>query len=470
MAERWRRYLTDRGKQFDPVFAAWLAFAKFPENEFTAKAGEVAAKVARTSLMAASSIRWWPGRSKATRRSRSLKRRTGIASYSQRSMPSGPRQSPTPSLKTNPHQPFLPMPTANKSARFCMATIRRLLCQATNSIARSRSPIAIRSARCGRRSKNSAPVPSRPRCRRWAWKMHPAFPRKRVCSSAAMPVGPVKKCHDSFYRCSRATKREPFKDGSGRLELARAIASADNPLTARVLVNRAWLHHFGQGLVRTPSDFGLRSDPPSHPELLDYLASRFVAEGWSIKKLHRWILLSSTYQQASGDRPEARAKDPENVLVWRMNRQRMDLEALRDSLLFVSGQLDETIGGPAVNIVTAPFSKRRSVYGQVERQNLPSFFRTFDFATPNAHSPQRFTTTVPQQALFLMNSPFVIDLAAATVRRPEIDSAAQPRSASNGSTRCCSVANQLPKRRLSVSNSSRPATMLNLIGSVTRRR
>jgi hypothetical protein len=108
-----------------------------------------------------------------------------------------------------------------------------------------------------------------------------------------------------------------------------------------------------------------------------------------------------------------------------MNRQRMDLEALRDSLLYVAGQLDETIGGPAVNIVTPPFSKRRSVYGQIERQNLPSFFRTFDFATPDAHSPQRFTTTVPQQALFLMNSPFVIDLGAATVARPEIDSAAQ---------------------------------------------
>jgi hypothetical protein len=210
------------------------------------------------------------------------------------------------------------------------------------------------------------------------------------------------------------------------LELAQAIASADNPLTARVLVNRVWLHHFGQGLVRTPSDFGLRSDPPSHPQLLDYLASRFVAEGWSIKKLHRWILLSSTYRQSSHERPEVVAKDPENLLVWRMNRQRMDLEAMRDSLLFVAGQLDETIGGRAVNIVTAPFSKRRTVYGQIERQNLPALFRTFDFATPDSHSPHRFTTTIPQQALYLMNSPFVNEQAAALVKRPEIQSAAQP--------------------------------------------
>jgi hypothetical protein len=220
--------------------------------------------------------------------------------------------------------------------------------------------------------------------------------------------------------------REPFNDGSGRLELAKAIASADNPLTARVAVNRIWMHHFGQGLVRTPSDFGLRSDPPSHPELLDYLAWRFVAEGWSIKKLHRWILLSSTYQQSSEERPDARAKDPENLLLWRMNRQRMDLEALRDSLLFVAGQLDDTLGGPAVNIVTAPFSRRRSVYGQIERQNLPAFFRTFDFATPDSHSPQRFTTTIPQQALFLMNSPFVIEQAGAIVKRAEVSAASEP--------------------------------------------
>jgi hypothetical protein len=239
------------------------------------------------------------------------------------------------------------------------------------------------------------------------------------------PGRPGPEVPRQFLSIVAGEDRQPFSDGSGRLELARAIASPENPLTARVLVNRVWMHHFGQGLVRTPSDFGLRSDPPSHPELLDYLASRFVAEGWSIKKLQRWILLSSTYQQSSELRPEASAKDPENLLVWRMNRRRMDLEATRDSMLFVAGQLDESIGGPAVDIVTSPFSKRRTVYGQIERQNLPAFFRTFDFATPDSHSPQRFTTTVPQQALFLMNSPFVIELAAALVQRPEIASAGE---------------------------------------------
>src|SRR5262249_26240202 len=156
-------------------------------------------------------------------------------------------------------------------------------------------------------------------------------------------------------------KRQPFKKGSGRLEMAQAIVHKDNPLTARVLVNRLWLHHFGAGLVTTPSDFGLRSDPPSHPELLDYLAKHFVEEGWSIKKRHRLILLSHAYRQQSRVVPEAAKVDPENRLLWRMNRRRLDFEALRDGLLAASGKLDLKMGGPAVDIVAAPFSGRRTV-------------------------------------------------------------------------------------------------------------
>src|SRR5439155_12106474 len=118
--------------------------------------------------------------------------------------------------------------------------------------------------------------------------------------------------------------RKPFTQGSGRLEMAQAIVTKDNPLTARVFVNRVWMYHFGAPLVRTPSDFGLRSDPPTHPELLDYLAARFMAEGWSIKQLHRLILLSSAYQQSSHDHPRAARIDPANQLLWRMNRSRLD--------------------------------------------------------------------------------------------------------------------------------------------------
>ncbi len=213
---------------------------------------------------------------------------------------------------------------------------------------------------------------------------------------------------------------EPFQHGSGRLELAQAIASTDNPLTARVLVNRVWLHHFGQGLVRTPGDFGLRGEPPTHSELLDYLARRFMAERWSIKSLHERIMLSSTYQQQSIDAPAGEARDPENRLLWKMNRQRLDWESLRDSLLAVSGGLDLTSGGPGVNLFQPPFSTRRSVYGVIDRQSLPSTMRMFDFVPPDATAPQRHQTTVPQQALFLMNNPFLKEQAQRLATRAEV--------------------------------------------------
>jgi hypothetical protein len=204
--------------------------------------------------------------------------------------------------------------------------------------------------------------------------------------------------------------------------MAERIASADNPLTARVWVNRVWLHLFGQPLVDTPSDFGTRSDPPSHPQLLDWLACRFMAEGWSTKWLIRQIVLSAAYRQASEDRPECRAADPENRLLWRMNRRRLDLESLRDSLLVAAGRLDTTMGGPSVKLTEQPYATRRAVYGFIERQNLPGFFRTFDFAGPDTHSPKRPYTTVPQQALFLMNSPFAIEQATHLANRPEVRS------------------------------------------------
>ena len=205
-----------------------------------------------------------------------------------------------------------------------------------------------------------------------------------------------------------APDRKPFAAGSGRLELAKAIVHPDNPLTARVLVNRVWAHHFGKGLVLTPSDFGLRAQPPSHPELLDWLAHRFMQEGWSIKELHCLIMLSATYQQASDNRPAFVEIDPANRLLWKMNRQRISFEALRDTVLQASGDLDLKIGGRPEKIHTHPGSKRRTVYGYVDRQNLPALFRAFDFANPDAHCPKRYENIVPQQALFLMNSPFMI--------------------------------------------------------------
>jgi cytochrome c553 len=229
--------------------------------------------------------------------------------------------------------------------------------------------------------------------------------------------GPVVPRH--FLTVLSRGKPQPLTEGSGRLQLARAIANRDNPLTARVWVNRVWLYHFGKAIVRTPSDFGTRSDPPTHPELLDWLAVRFMSDGWSVKKLHRLILLSAAYQQASVDNAAAENVDPENLLLWRMNRQRLDFESTRDSLLAVVGELDEARGGPAGNLADAGY-RRRTIYGSIDRQNLPSVFRTFDFASPDATSPQRFMTTTPQQALYFMNSPFVMSRAKALAARPDI--------------------------------------------------
>jgi hypothetical protein len=211
--------------------------------------------------------------------------------------------------------------------------------------------------------------------------------------------------------------RRPFEKGTGRLELAQAITSPTNPLTARVWVNRVWMHHFGQGLVTTPSDFGVRGDPPSHPELLDWLAHRFVAGGWSTKKLHRLIVLSQTYRQAGADRPDGHRLDPDNRLLWRMNRRRLELEPFRDSLLAVADHLDQSMGGRSMDLAEEPEARRRTVYARIRRQQLPALFRTFDFANPDLHCPKRHETTGPQQALFLLNSPFIADQARGVVRR-----------------------------------------------------
>jgi cytochrome c553 len=204
----------------------------------------------------------------------------------------------------------------------------------------------------------------------------------------------------------------PFEHGSGRLELAEAIASRDNPLTARVMVNRIWKHHFGEGLVQTPSNFGSLGERPTHPELLDYLAARFMASGWSIKELHREIMLSAAYQQSSGYDSAKTAVDPENRLVWRMSRRRLEVEAWRDAMLAVAGTLDRTIGGPSSELADAN-NRRRTMYAVVSRHRLDDLLRLFDFPDPNLTSDKRPETTVPQQQLFVLNSEFMVNNAKA---------------------------------------------------------
>jgi hypothetical protein len=271
----------------------------------------------------------------------------------------------------------------------------------------------------------------RKRVLQWQAASPDAPPRAMVLADMATPVQPHVLVRGNpgnvgaavprqFLEVLAGDGRKPFAKGSGRLELAQAIVHKDNPLTPRVMVNRIWQHHFGFGLVRTPGDFGLRGEPPSHPELLDWLASEFVASGWSVKKVHRLILLSSVYRQTSDDNSTAAAIDPENTLLWRMNRLRLEFEPLRDSLLATAGRLDLRIGGKPVDITKAPFVPQRSVYGFIDRQNLPGLFRAFDLASPDTATPRRHETTVPQQALFLMNSPFAIEQARAFAARADV--------------------------------------------------
>jgi hypothetical protein len=205
----------------------------------------------------------------------------------------------------------------------------------------------------------------------------------------------------------------PFKNGSGRLELARAIADASNPLTARVMVNRIWQHHFGEGIVKTSSDFGLRASPPSDPDLLDWLARRIVADGWSMKKMHRLIVTSAAYATAS----EANPRGEQSVRALTSSAaRRLEFEQLRDAMLAASGELDLAMGGKPLEITDAG-NRRRTVYTFVDRQFLPGVLRTFDFANPDIHVATRHETTVPQQALFFLNGTFTAARAGALAGR-----------------------------------------------------
>src|SRR5215471_11127243 len=215
-----------------------------------------------------------------------------------------------------------------------------------------------------------------------------------------------------------------FTKGSGRLELADAIVR--HPLTARVMVNRMWQHHFGRGIVDTPSNFGMMGERPTHPELLDYLAARFVESGWSVKAMHREIMLSAAYQLAY-QRSEANSSvDPDNRLIWRANFRRLEVEALRDSGLFVTGLLDERAGGPPQELERAN-SKKRTIYGRAARSPY-SLLTLFDYPDPNITSEQREVTNVPLQGLFFMNSDLIQRQADALLTRLGPDGASDEES------------------------------------------
>jgi len=251
---------------------------------------------------------------------------------------------------------------------------------------------------------------------------------KQVADARLQVKGDPKKIGDAvprrFPKIFGGQALPADETGSGRLALAAWIADSANPLTARVMANRIWQHHFGRGIVLTPSDFGHQGQTPSHPELLDYLARRFVESGWSIKAVHRLVMLSRTYQLASTDDPNNLKVDPNNENLWKFSRRRLDAESIRDAMLAVSGQLDRSVGGPHPFpdqrswdfTQHKPFkavyeTNRRSVYLMTQRIQRHPYLASFDGPDTNASTAQRVTSTTPLQALYLMNDLFVHDQA-----------------------------------------------------------
>ena len=412
VARRWMERLSNASAN-DPIFGAWIQFAKLEATNFAASAKALTKTLTTNQLNPLVAVEF-------TNAPASLK---DVSERYNKVFATIDKQWREVSAKTN-----APMSLTDTNAE----SLRQMLYASSSPFKLGQDEL-----------KRLFDTPAQQKQRALKRKIdeldatHPgAPPRAMALVDKSTPVDPVvfirgnagnrgPKVERQFLEVLSHGKREPFKKGSGRLELAQEIASTNNPLTARVLVNRVWMYHFGAPLVRTPSDFGTRSDPPTHPELLDFLASRFMADGWSLKKLHKLMMLSSAYQQRSDIDAAKAAIDPANELLWRMNRRRLDFEAMRDSLLVAADQMDPTMGGLPVDITTQPSVSRRTVYAFIERQNLPGIFRTFDFASPDTSSAQRFATTVPQQALFLMNSPFVVEQAKKLGERLESKNATE---------------------------------------------
>lgn len=412
---RWRRFLYERVTPDDPVFGPWHDLMKLPEAGFSAKASALLAR--------------WSSRSLGTSRGQiNPLVLAGLREVTFKSRADVPRAYGA--LIRRVYE-------ESKHSRPTLRTTTQVL----DIIAGHDSPTYFPRSQTyyymSRGEKDAFGGKQVELDRMSVKAADKAAPRAMVLVDAAEPYDPHifvrgnpsqpgERVPRRFLQILAGEQSKSFTHGSGRLDLARAITSPSNPLTSRVIVNRVWMHHFGEPLVSTPSDFGTRSNPATHPELLDDLAERFMKGGWSFKSLHRLVMISSTYQQSSMDRPECHKLDPENRLLWRFNRHRLDLEAMRDTLLLVSGRLDLTMRGRPVDVVYDPRTTRRTVYGLVDRQSVPAVFRAFDFASPDSSAERRPRTTVPQQALFCMNSSLVIEQARALAALPEIAVARTP--------------------------------------------
>jgi hypothetical protein len=419
---RWMAFLDERAQGQDPVLGPWFAFAALPEKDFAASARDfVASLSANANADKRVNVRVIQAFTNAT--PGSLKNVAATYGKLLAEVDKAWTDARDQAKKTSAPPPVA-LPDKDLEA------LRVILFSET-------APPNLPTAEARRvidRHLDNLTVSHRQQIEALQW-THPGVPPRAMAlvdkskprNSRVFirgnPGHPGAEVPRRFLEVLAGPNPPPFTNGSGRLELAQAIASRDNPLTARVFVNRVWGWRFGAALVRTPSDFGVRTEAPVQRDLLDWLAATFMDRGWSVKQLHRLMLLSNTYRQSSNPDPQTAALDPDNRWLHHFNRRRLDFEAMRDTLLAASGQLDLTAGGLPVDLLQPPFSGRRTVYGFIDRQNLPGLFRTFDFANPDATSPQRFATTVPQQALFMMNSPFVVEQARALVARPELKAA-----------------------------------------------
>ncbi|HUF61796.1 MAG TPA: DUF1549 and DUF1553 domain-containing protein [Verrucomicrobiales bacterium] len=398
IAERWRRYLAETAERNDPVFAAWHAFAGIETQAWNVRAAEKAAELAESeSAHPALRVELRKGAPASMAELAQLYGRVLAEADAEQAHADGERED----LRSVLRAEGAPAAVSSRELYRLLNTpeqqeVRRLRREAEEYRAVSEGAPPRGMALVDRKSSVDPVVFERGDSRR-----------------------PGDRVPRQFLEALSGPERTPFGKGSGRRELAEAIADEANPLTARVLVNRVWQHHFGAPLVESPSDFGVRTPPPAQPELLDYLAARFMAEGWSLKALHRWIILSEVYGQSSDDRADGMEKDPENRLYWKFARKRLEFEALRDAMLQSSGRLDDRMGGRPEELRDDGRERRRTLYTFIDRQNLPGVFRTFDFANPDAHSPRRAETTAPQQALYLMNHPFAAKQAESLVSSPD---------------------------------------------------
>ena len=424
LLRRWMAALDARRKNPDPIFASWFQLSALPENEFPTNAAALLAQLASETNRLNSSV--WQALSNSP--PTSLKPLAGIYTKLFKGIDSDWKAARAAATKEKQPAPTQ-LPDANREE------LRKFL-YADGSPANPPNA-EVRKLHARRLNEGAAPMRNRIEALNWT---HPGAPQRAMAlvdeahphdshvAKRGNPGNPGSLVPRRFLEILGGTQQGPFTNGSGRLELARAIASRDNPLTARVYVNRVWQQHFGEGLVSTAGDFGVRTEAPAQRDLLDYLAAEFMANGWSTKKLHRLILVSTTYQESSDVSAAATKLDPENKLFSHCNRQRLDFESLRDTLLAVSGKLDLKMGGAAADLFAEAGSTRRTVYGLIDRQNLPGTFRTFDFANPDTSNQGRFHTTVPQQALFMMNSPFVIEQARKLVLLDPVKMAGDPRT------------------------------------------